>query len=99
MAKISVDDLATDRLPQAILDAISKVRVTILEVMLWEQGRPAIRIVFTDGTLVINVRMRIRVKKAVAIFSGVASILWIAIRLGVRYLPSILAIIKQHIGG
>lgn len=83
---ISLDELSTGRLPPRIIEAISKMEITIGELEQCSAEKQTIRILITDKHFYIEVRKRYSITKAVATVSGVAGIVWVVIEFALPYI-------------
>ena len=68
--KVGLDELASGRLPQRILDEISEMQLTVDEVIEWESSRPKVWLVVSGDELVVRTANRIPIKKLLKILGG-----------------------------
>jgi hypothetical protein len=76
---VVLDELASGRLPNRIIAAINEMELTIEEVIEWETSKPEVRLTVTNKDLFVEMRVRIPIKKALAIFGGMGG-LWATIQ-------------------
>ena len=89
MDTVSLDDLASGKLPERIISAIKDMELTIGDMAQWEKSRPATRITLTKGYLIVDVRFRARVKKIVAVLCGTVTLAATLANLIAKYWPAI----------
>ena len=58
--RVSLEEVASGRLPERILKQIEKMDLTVEEVVEWEKSKPNFRFILTDKQLDFMVRKRIR---------------------------------------
>lgn len=69
-----LDELASGKLPERIIAVIDDMKLSVEEMMQWETSKSPIRLTLTDGKLSIDIRVRIPIKKTIAI-GGVGGLL------------------------
>lgn len=77
---VSLDVLASQKLPPSILEAIAAMELTLGELALLEANRPNLHLVATDECVLINIRIKVSAKVALCIFSGLGGLggIWFA---------------------
>jgi hypothetical protein len=80
-----LDELASGRLPERIITAINEMELSVGEMMRWETSKSPIHFSLTDGKLSIDIRIRIPIKKTIAI-GGVGGLLLVIVKVVLWYL-------------
>jgi hypothetical protein len=83
--RVELDELASGRLPERIIAAINEMKLSVGEMMQLETSKSPIRFSLTDGKLSIDIRIRIPIKKTIAI-GGVGGLLLAVGKLVIWYL-------------
>jgi hypothetical protein len=92
---LSVDDWASGELPERLISAINQMELTVAEMTRWETSKPAFRVVFTEGNLVVEIRTHVPIKKALAVLGSVVGTLWIVAKLIAQYWGYLEALAKM----
>ena len=87
--KVSLEELTAGKLPEKIRAAIIGMEMTVEEMLKWDAGKAALRIRVAEGDLIIEMRARVPVKKALAILASVAGVLWALTNFAIRHWPTI----------
>jgi hypothetical protein len=86
---VSLDDLVAGTLPQSVLAAIAEVQLTVEEVADWERGKPVWRLSATSDELVVEVKLRLPIKRVLAVLGALVGGAVAAAKLVVRYGPTV----------
>ncbi len=70
---VNLDMLASGKLPDRIVEAISEMELTIEEVTELEASKPKVRAVVEDDHVVVETRVRVSIKKVLAVLGGAES--------------------------
>ncbi len=96
---VTLDQLTVQRLPDQLIKEISEARLE--EIKQWETSTLAIRIVSAKGNIFIDSRTRVRipVKRALAILTSITGTIWVAATYIFPHLDALQPIIGRLISG
>ena len=89
--QVCLDNLAAGKLPEQVIASIDKVELTVADMEQWETSKPTIRLLVTEDKLVFEVRVRVSLRKALAILGSLIAILWTSANIAIKYLPTLKA--------
>ena len=92
---VSLDDLVTGKLPDRVLAAIAEMQLTVEEVGKWERGKPAVRVSATTEELVLDVRIRVPIRRVLAVLGAAVGAALGATRFLARYGPALRDLLDQ----
>jgi hypothetical protein len=86
---VLLDDLVAGRLPQRVVAAIAEVELTVEEVADWQRGKPAWRLSATSEELVVEVQLRLPIKRVLALLGALAGAVFAVAKFAVHYGPAV----------
>lgn len=93
---VSLDRLASSKLPERVLAAIAEMELTVAELVEWDASKPDWRIFRTeDGDLIIEMRVRLSRKKLLAVLGSIAGLLWATADFVLDHLPTLQAFLDR----
>jgi len=82
---VKLDELASGKLPNRIVDDISRMTLTAIEVVEWEQSKPTSHISYTEGEIRVKIDQRFSLKKLLAILGSVIGTIWAVLQFAIPY--------------
>ncbi len=82
---VKLDELASGRLPNRIVQDISRMTLTTSEVVAWEQSKPDSHFSYTDGVIRIKIDKQFSFKKLLTILGSVIGTIWVVVQFAVPY--------------
>lgn len=82
---VKLDELASGRLPNRIVEDISRMTLTTSEVVEWEQSKPNSHISYTEGVIRIKIDKQFSLKRLLAILGSVIGTIWAVVQFAVPY--------------
>ena len=86
--KESLNEVLKGRLPDHIIEAISKLTITIEELDNWKRSQVP-RIAISKGKLLVDIQLNVSLKKVFAIASSAFGCIWVVIKFFVEVWPSL----------
>jgi hypothetical protein len=92
---VCVEDLAAGELPERLLSAIGSMELTVEELVEWDRGKPPLRLIATREHLVLEVTMRIPIKKVLALVGAVLGAALAGSKLLVQFGPTLQKVLER----
>jgi hypothetical protein len=77
--QVRLDELAAGTLPPRVTATINKLDLTVAELLQWEASKPVVRLAISERQIVVEMRVRIPVKRTMALVGGAGGLLWIVL--------------------
>lgn len=82
---VKLDELASGRLPNRIVETIEEMTLTTSEVVEWEQSKPDFHMSIKDGVFHVRIDKQYSLKKLFAILGSVIGTIWAVIQFAIPY--------------
>lgn len=82
---VKLDELASGKLPQRIVNDISRMTLTASEVVEWEQSKPGSYISYTEGVIRVKIDKQFSLKKLLTILTSVIGAIWALVQFAMPY--------------
>lgn len=84
---VTIDELCKGKLPKHLIRSIGNLRITTRELEDWAQSRQPFYLGIKDGCLIFEIRIRVKLKKAIALTGGFIGGVGALVKLVIVVLP------------
>jgi hypothetical protein len=86
---VTLEELVIGKLPERLLSALNKTELTVADLARWEASKPALHIMASDSHLIVDLKLRLPIKKMLVVIGGFVGFGWTLTTLIVNNLPQI----------